>query len=388
MPKHLLVDIKPIDLPTYSFNLEPIGTGPYQFDNLKLGDFGVSSLTLKINHNWYTKRFHDERGEFQDSRHRGGPYIEKITFNFYPDPPSLIEAYKRKEIMGIEEIGSENIKDLEGWKDLKLYKTKLPSYTALFLNQKSKIIQNKKIREALSYAINKREIIDKALFGQANNVFNPILPGFLGYTTKIKVPSYNPKKASDVLDKAGFKKLNKEGIRTDGKFRLNFSLVTSDDPAFIRTCEILERQLKEVGIGVQIKIFDTITLQEEFISTRNYDILLYGQSIGRDVDPFPYWHSTQAVDPGLNLSCFSNINVDKLLEQARLSSDSKIRDAKYKEFSKILAAEIPAIFLYSPIYTYAVNERIEGINLGKISLTSDRFLGINDWYIKKKRVRR
>ncbi len=114
--------------------------------------------------------------------------------------------------------------------------------------------------------------------------------------------------------------------------------------------------------------------------------MLYGENLGHDPDPYPYWHSTQAEGSGLNLSSFSERKVDEILEEARQSIDSDFRSLKYIEFQNIIAEELPAIFLFNPNYIYGVSEKVKGIELGNIVLPYERFWGVSDWYIKTKRA--
>ncbi|MBI3626958.1 hypothetical protein HY224_02850, partial [Candidatus Uhrbacteria bacterium] len=108
--------------------------------------------------------------------------------------------------------------------------------------------------------------------------------------------------------------------------------------------------------------------------------------IGPDPDPFPFWHSSQVDDPGLNLSLFQDKDVDRLLVEARQSSDLATREADYRKFQDIMAKQLPAIFLYSPTYTYALDRRIKGFSLDQINTPADRFNNLSEWYLKTKRI--
>jgi len=115
-------------------------------------------------------------------------------------------------------------------------------------------------------------------------------------------------------------------------------------------------------------------------------MLLFGEVLGQTPDPFPFWHSSQKRDPGLNLAMYENKKCDKLLEEARGSLDEKIRKEKLEEFQGLLIEDVPAVFLYNPDYLYLVSKEIKGLNTKMIVDPSKRFSGIEDWYIKTKRV--
>ncbi|MDP2587533.1 MAG: hypothetical protein Q8P33_02035, partial [bacterium] len=126
-------------------------------------------------------------------------------------------------------------------------------------------------------------------------------------------------------------------------------------------------------------------LQQTYIRERTYQTLLFGEVTGADPDLYPFWHSTQIADPGLNLTSFSDEDLDKLLEEARQTTDPAARAAKQTEISKLLAEEVHAIFLYSPQYLMAVRDKLKGIDLQTITTPADRLNDVSSWYIKTKR---
>jgi len=94
-----------------------------------------------------------------------------------------------------------------------------------------------------------------------------------------------------------------------------------------------------------------------------------------------FWHSSQRLDPGLNIALYANIKADKLLEQARNMTNSKDRDAKYEQFKTEIKKDIPAIFLYYPDFIYVLPKNIKGVELGSATVPSERFLHVSKWYI-------
>ena len=142
-----------------------------------------------------------------------------------------------------------------------------------------------------------------------------------------------------------------------------------------------------MGARVNVEILDLPELQQA-IRDRDYEALLFGEVLGLDPDPLSFWHSSQKRDPGLNLALYDNKDVDKLLEDARQTQDQSARLSKYDDFQKIVVKDAPVIFLYSPDYLYAQPAKIKNGKASIISVPSDRFAEINQWYINTKRVRR
>ncbi len=167
---------------------------------------------------------------------------------------------------------------------------------------------------------------------------------------------------------------------------LNFSLMTVDQPALIEMANILKDQWKVLGVNLQIKKFDIATLERDIIKNRDYDMLLFGEVLSSIPDPFPFWHSSQKKDPGLNLALYENKDADKIIEEARQILDTTTRAQKYEKFQDILIADAPVVFLCDPDYIYFVSSEIKGVDIKKIVDPSKRFAGIENWYIYTKRA--
>jgi peptide/nickel transport system substrate-binding protein len=183
------------------------------------------------------------------------------------------------------------------------------------------------------------------------------------------------------------KKLNEVCFeKSEEKIPLSFSLITVNQPLLIKVAELLKSQWAQLGCEVKIKVFDVSALEREIIKKRNYESLLFGEVLGTNPDPFPFWHSSQKKDPGLNLSLYKNKNCDKLLEKARQNLNKKERKEILEKFQDILIKDAPAVFLYNPDYLYSVKKEIKGIKVQTIIDPSKRFSEIEDWYIKTKRV--
>ena len=174
-------------------------------------------------------------------------------------------------------------------------------------------------------------------------------------------------------------------IKRDNKeelVNLEIKLTTVQKDENIQVAEKIRELWQGVGVKVNVEIVDLSRVQRDVIKPRAYEVLLFGQILGRDPDPYPFWHSSQANDPGLNLALYNNKEADKLLEEARRTTDPDKRARDYLEFEKKLNADIPAIFLYSLKYSYLLPNNIQGVKAVKINQTSDRFSTINEWYVK------
>ncbi|MEK6952610.1 MAG: ABC transporter substrate-binding protein, partial [Nanoarchaeota archaeon] len=354
----------------------------------------------------------------------------------------------------------------------------LPRYFAVFFNfnpngQKSTILSDENIRKALSYSVNKDDIINKISF--SSKVDSPILPDFFGYNKPSVIYNFDIEKAKNLLDKAGFKlsksnqrekpivktpafqfkKYLKVGskntdvnqlqsclARLDDSFKniltsevngtygkatedavtefqkkylsnleptgetgastrtklnelcinqspnsqiLKFTITTIDQPQLLQVAELIKDYWQSIGILVDINTV-SITDLKPIIKNRNYDILLYGEALGSEPDLYPFWHSSQKNDPGLNLSSYENKDVDKLLKEARETLDGDKKKEKLEKLQDIIINNAPALFLYNPDYIYFVSSKVNGVDTKKIIDPAERFVNITNWYLKTQRV--
>ena len=372
LPKHLWDSASPESFSLNSLNLKPIGTGPYKYSTIrKDSKDNILSYKLVANPDYFS----------------GRPFISKITFNFYLDEDSALEALNRKEIMGVGTMSSGKLKNIKNKKTIITHQLEIPRYFAVFFNQtKSIALANDEVREALNYATDRKEIIDQILGGLGQEVYSPFLPSMLGYSTDNQ-PSFDLNKANEILDEKKWKKED-DGFRKKDDVKLEITLVTTDWEELIKTAETLKTQWEKVGVKVNISSYQISDIQENYIRPREYEALLFGQVVGADPDPYYFWHSDNKKDPGLNLSLFGDSEADKLIIDKRAEFNEEKRAQGYVEFGKIISKEVPAVFLYSPSYIYPVNQRVKGIPASVLIAPSDRFSQANLWYIKTKRVKK
>ncbi len=370
LPKHLWEKIEPANIPLAELNLQPVGSGPYKFKEFKKDKLGeIQSYTLE--------RF--------DKYFAAAPFLDKLIFEFYATPEELSAALTDGQIKGMA-FDLNTAEAVYSSSSLADYKFSLPRYNAVFLNYaQNKDLEYKKVRQALQQAINRDEILEQSVPGQGKLANSPIMENFLGFDPGLKYIGFDPEAAKGLLDEAGWKEVDAEGFRLkDGK-KLSLTLTVSDFPEHLVVADYIVNAWKNIGVDAKTESFSPADIQER-IRNRAYDALLFGQVTGHDPDPYPFWHSSQREDPGLNLTSIKDTDIDKLLEEGRTTINSETRAEKYLAFQQKLAESYVAIFLYSPYYNYTADKEIKGLNPGIITNPAERFSTIENWYIKTKRV--
>ena len=369
IPSHLFGLLPVAEIGDPMNNTKPIGAGPYR---LAPSSSSQDNITLEPNKYYYA----------------GAPLIDKIVFNSFDNQKELLVALSNGNITagGFSNALSSNDLMLPS---LNKYIYPLPQYRAVFFNQlgDNKALADINVRQALAYATNKEKIIKEAAGGNAEIVDSPILSGFWGNLPDINKYEYDLGSAASVLAKAGWKDNDDDKILENNKQKLSFTITFKDDQANTLMAKILQESWQAIGAEVNLNPVNSNDLINEIIRPRNYEVLIFGQSLGADSDPYAYWHSSQTADPGLALSVMYDKDIDNPLEMARLSSDLGRAISYYHTFQKAFAKTVPAILLYQPNYAYLVDAKVKGTSASiNISSTSDRFMNIEKWYIRSRKT--
>lgn len=371
LPKHLLEGVAVDEILQNEFNKKPVGTGQYMVSEpVESFPDGRTQITLTRNDLYY--------GEL--------PKIQFLRFLVYPTMDELVE--EMDAVNGIVKISGSNVSTFKENERFKLIPYELPQYTAVFLNMESKLLKDQpKIRFALQKSLDKEILL--GTFNDKISVDTPLLEldqEDLRYQTNID-------EANGALKEAGFlyhtEDVNKEGIRynTDEE-ALELNLIvrlydgnSSQYEESKKIVQFLEQSWESVGFSIQLEFLDDQEFKQRIMS-RKYDLLLVGQTLGYNLDTYSYWHSTQATPTGQNLSNYKSFQVDSLIEDVRNLFDQEKRSVKLKELASKIKEDIPAIFLFRPVYYYATDDKVSGISMDEMVFPSDRFSQIAKWEFK------
>ncbi|PWB38899.1 MAG: hypothetical protein C3F02_01385 [Parcubacteria group bacterium] len=376
IPEHLWYSIPAFGASLAELNTKPIGSGPYRFKSLSRDASGnIKTYTL----------------EAYDHYHFGAPYIKELNFKFFADFSAGVTALENKNVEGLSFLPKEYKNQVRGGQT-QFHNLQLPQYTAVFYNPKNnKLLEDDKLRSALALAVNKNRVLTEVLNNDGQIIDTPILPGLTGYDAAIKGPQYDPDQAKKILSDLGWTIAEGQTFRQkkngNDLVDLAIKLTTVDQTETVKAVAIIKENWEAIGVRTDLEIVSKDKIRQNVIEPRQYEALLYGQVINTSSGPYPFWHSSQTQNPGLNLSIFSNKDIDKYLDQIRIAKAEDQKIEPLKNFQTKLIELNFAIFLYNPTYIYPTSAKLKGLDqLRFINLPADRFDNINSWYIKTKRV--
>jgi peptide/nickel transport system substrate-binding protein len=354
LPQHKWESITSEEFSFTTLNTNVIGSGPYQIKNIIRDE-------NEIINSYHLESF---------AKHTiKKPFITKFTINFYRTEELLIEALNKKRVQSIHSISPNTIKELD-IKKQKIVQLPYSRIFALFFNQnKSEILSKQANRKILDTAIDRSSITETILQGYASNLYTPL--SIFKEDTPTK--EYGIEAAKKLMGTSTF----------EGE---TLTISTNNVPELIAVGEKIIQIFGELGLKAELSIKSTSELTNDVIRPREYQAILFGNVINRDLDYYAFWHSSQRNDPGLNISLYTSIESDKSLEQARSIIDKEEKLNLLQNFEKEVINDVPAIFLYSPDFIYIVPQIVQAQFPQIVVTSSDRFADVHNWYIETEKV--
>jgi len=364
LPRHAL---EGEDLTNTKYAREPMGAGPY-----KLKQWVENQrVILEANPDYF----------------EGRPYIDEVVYRSVTDQTTQFMELKAGNLDYVGLTPPQYLfltsgpKWEAGWRK---YKYLASAYTYMAYNLEHPLFKDRKARQALAHAIDKREIIKGALMGLGVPTIGHFKPDSWAYDHDIKDYEYDPEKALRMLGELGWKRQSPDGpLMRDGR-PFAFSVITNQgNEQRIKTCAIIQNQLARIGIQVKVRTIEWATFIKEFVDQRRYEAIVLGWSIPQDPDAFDVWHSSKIAKPGLNFVGYANPEADALLEQGRVVLDPALRKPIYDRFQEILHEDQPYCFLYTPYALPIITARVRGVDPAPAGISWN----FNRWWIPKSQQR-
>lgn len=359
IPKHIFENE---DINTSKYNRMPIGTGPYILKKW----ITDQKIILEANPTYF----------------EGKPYISTYLCRIIPDQ-SVQFLELRNETIDELSLTTDQWKAYDiFFKNYNKYRYPAFSFTFLGFNLLKEPYNNVKFRRAISHAINKRDIINGVLSGMAKEA-NGIFPPQSWAYKDIEPYEYNIEKAKKLLLEIGFEQ-DKDGMFLYKGKQFEINIITNQgNKARELTAQIIQEQLKQIGIKVNIRILEWSTFINQYVNEKNFDALILGWSTAVDPDQYALWHSEQSNKGQYNFMSYKNEEVDKLLVKARTTFDKKQRIQSYHKIQDIMKEDIPCIFLYYPENLVAIHKRFNGVEIAAAGIGWN----FNKWWVNKKDVK-
>lgn len=332
LPYHKLKEEK--ELMTSAFNQAPLGTGPYT-----LSQFAISKdIVLEGNNNYFIHK----------------PNLEKIIFHYLPDKSAEFLMLKsgKLDVGSLTPLQLERQIDEDFKKKYAIYEDIAHNYSYMGFNLEDEKFKNPKIRQALSLAIDRQELVDILYFGHGKVCSGPFLPGTGAFNEAVKVPKQDIVKAKALLKEAGYDENNP----------FTFELSTSASGTGSYSAQILQHQLAKAGIVMKLRVMEWQAFLNTVVLPRKFEAVLMGWSLGLKPDAYSIWHSESRRKSGFNFVGYHNEKVDALIKQAEKTVDQEAFDALYRKIFALIVEDNPYLFLVIPNSITVVNKAISPVS--------------------------
>ena len=345
-PKHLLAGR---DIQNYTeFNKrKPIGTGAFKMVENVVGDH----IALEANPDFFL----------------GRPKLDRVIFKVLPDANTQVAQLKTGEIDLMPRVDVSVAPSIQGTKGVRIDTGLVPQFWALHLNHDFPLFTDKKVRQAIAYAIDREALIRDVLYGQGRVAAGPIAPILTwAFNPNVKAYPYDPAKSKVLLQEAGWTDTNGDGvIDKDGK-PFSFTLqILKGFPVAERTSAILQQSFKSLGMDAKLQAYEFASFITDVRDTRQGPKMSQAYVVFMLLAPEPddiwaYFHSSNTAK-GSNFNNYRNPEVDRLLDLARSSQDRGARRNAYFKIQEILHDDVARDFLFYPNEIYAMKSGLRGV---------------------------
>lgn len=375
LPSHILKDIDPLLIRENEFSYHPIGTGPFEMKLLQTisAERGEKTAHLVAN----------------DSYYAGRPYLNRYEVHSYSTQDNIRKALENTEINATTDLSS-----AQGVDTKKYTVDNVATGTGVFaiMNTTDGVLRDAAVRRALRLATD-TDAIQEAVGRSVKPMHIPFMKSRLYGGSIAKAPAADIKKAGQQLERAGWVFKKNQAVRTKKGKTLEIDLVIQKGSQHSIAANALVEQWQEVGAKVEVTTVDSsqpgVSFTQDYLRPRQYDVLLYDLLVGADLDSYPYWHSSQANEAGLNFANYSSVVADEAIVSARLTTNPALRRAKARAFAKQWVRDAPAIGLYQKTIPYIHSRSIRSLDpSAELVSINDQYGSVASWYMKERSVYR
>lgn len=353
-------------------NTKMCGTGPLIFEEWKKEDHA----SLVRNDEYWGEPFFFDRAEYRFVSNVNTA-LQKVLQN------ELDFAAIPEKDMYLQSQDHANVKAAR----VKLAAFDYPGYRYMGFNVKRDLFAEKQVRWAVSHAVPVDEIIDKIYFGLATRLTGPFLPGSTSNDESIKPVPYDLDKANQLLDDAGWKDTDGNGVRdkvvagkkVEAKFDV---MIYANSPQYQRIAEIIKENCRRIGMEVKITPSEWALMLQN-LRKKEFDATILGWVMEWKNDPFQLWHGSQADLPeSSNAGGYRSAELDKLIEELRVSLDEGKQQDLFHKIHRVIYDDQPYTFLFMDKQTAGYDARLDNLKFYKIRPGYD----LREWISTRPRV--
>jgi ABC-type transport system substrate-binding protein len=319
------------------FNRHPIGAGPFQFVEWQSDEF----IHLVRNDNYW-----EEPPQYKEYYYRVIPdtVTQEVEFRtgaidtYGPEPHQAARYKKDEAYQSFSSLGF--------------------AYTYIGYNHRKPLFADKRVRQALSMAINVDDIIEYILYGEGERITGPYPKNTQWYNQEVKPLPYDPKGALRIFKELGWKKNANGWLEKDGKI-FEFNLITNNGNMQRKAImTIAQNSWHKLGIKCNTQVFEWAVFLKDFVNSGHFDAIILGWSMSIDPDLYQIWHSSQGGPNQLNFVGYNNPEVDELIVQIRQEYDFATQRKLTHRLHSLLAEDQPYTFLYAPLANLVLDKKI------------------------------
>ncbi len=369
LPQHILESVPPARLRENQFNRDPVGSGPFQFTSIQIINPDADRVVLQAERN--------------ENYYRGPVKLDRYQLHTFQDNDDLRQGFMSREINAASELTQSDIRTIaEQLPTSVVNDAPLYNGTYAFFQTDRPILGDVAVRKALLKATDRRTI-QKEVVDFASAIDGPLLPEQVDGIADLKQAAYDTEGAKADLEAAGWVLKNGTVREKDGK-PLQLSVIAPRSGDFPEVLETISKQWRSVGVDVKTQVVDTKTFEQNILTPRAYDVLIYELALGADPDVFAYWHSSQASVRGFNLSNYKSAVADDALLSARGKSEANLRSVKYRGFVEQWLKDTPAVALYRPHLRYLTTDSSSSVDRDQPVIDIvNRFNNLDEWTVQQ-----
>ncbi|HEY8483513.1 MAG TPA: ABC transporter substrate-binding protein [Longimicrobiales bacterium] len=364
LPRHLLQGVAPADLRNAPFNRRPVGSGPYRFVEWRAND----RLVL-------------ERNPDFPAALGGPPHLDRVVIRVVPEVSTLLTELVTGGVQVNIDVQPEQVSQIQASRGLELFS--YPGRTVFYIgwNNQRRPFDDPRVRRAMTLAIDRQAIINALLAGQGVPATSTIPPWHPLYPEDVQPLPYDVAQADELLDAAGWIDRNHDGVREDSQGRpFRFTLLTSDRTLNRAVAEIVQDQLRRVGVQADVRVLEFQTLLAQHRS-RDFDAVFTNWVLDNfqvASAPAALFLSRLADVPlSSNRSGVRSPRLDALIERGAATVDPGQARAVWREFTLALQEEQPFTFMFWLNELAAASTRVQGIEMDP----RGEFLTIRSWWV-------